>query len=882
MANTLQVGYPEVPRSITNPNVKRQDALDLDGPMSFLTFIKIINVSFEPDSLQNYYNHYLKDWNSQSIAKVDSDNVLIVNEYRNFIKEVSINYTTPDEKEFLAKIDYNDPLDLDIILGFYGRKLRELTQFYNSKRHNLKFEITKSKLRGSKIELEKQISELVLSYLKSYDEGSIHYNYDQIKSKLEIEVLELYNTSPNYFNQTPNEQVYDDKDLDYGLDIFFKDNETLMADLFSDMSEELKSIKELPELFDTKRELTKKTLAFPFYYIQTGSTVTDILSGKLFDNIDTASNFLNPTYPTTASTEREEYLETPQKRGFFRPTNTTIVLIDGINSSFKINFDNLQPNSFYLFPDPTITGINGDVLTFVVDDSFLKKNFSSGQANNHPLSYPYDTKYYGYVSKIEPSWKKYLDDIFDIGWVKDSKRDIYGNLYGLFVNDGRFKSTITTSTIPAITSFIFNGYEFFDHIYNEGFSFNWATSDYTTYTELRRSGLTLSSGNFNTFIPDLKLNYGTFANNKALAEHSEAGLATTYQILENAYIMNGDTLLSDLSSSDLSAYEFSTDGFYYTDLYESGITTVNPLKRALRDNLYPSSTGNFLSLGNQLTAFTVVDGGRFEIPFPELDYGYGYDSYPYDGTVYKPTTLSQLSSIPLDGLLMVRNTYTKEILPIIDAMPFLTSKYSNDVLTDIETQVVRYEITSDVLSIESPSHLIIHKIKFENGSFVDPYCPPFTISHSLSNFDKISNRVRVNYDIYFCKFEEPDTTKIYPKIYKYNIITNKSSLVYPLPSDSYNYLNLVTNGKKFISSEAPLLTYSALTNTFNISIFMKDNNNFGDVYSYTFYLNPNVVFEDPIIVPLDTYNHTNIFGTSVVTAYLSSFMTATNNGELIL
>jgi hypothetical protein len=53
MSSTLQYGYPEVPKSITNPNVSEINALDVNGPMSFLLFIKTVTRSFAPEKLQS-------------------------------------------------------------------------------------------------------------------------------------------------------------------------------------------------------------------------------------------------------------------------------------------------------------------------------------------------------------------------------------------------------------------------------------------------------------------------------------------------------------------------------------------------------------------------------------------------------------------------------------------------------------------------------------------------------------------------------------------------------------------------------------------------------------------------------------------------------------
>ena len=45
MALSLQLGYPDVPKSLTNLDVDKADVLDSNYPMPFLTFIKIINLN---------------------------------------------------------------------------------------------------------------------------------------------------------------------------------------------------------------------------------------------------------------------------------------------------------------------------------------------------------------------------------------------------------------------------------------------------------------------------------------------------------------------------------------------------------------------------------------------------------------------------------------------------------------------------------------------------------------------------------------------------------------------------------------------------------------------------------------------------------------------
>jgi hypothetical protein len=275
MALSLQIGFPNVPKSITNKDVDAKDAFDVSFPMSFLQFIKIITVTFEPDSIQLYYNHYIKLWNNQNSQKDVTSESIIVEKYRDFLQDIVIHYTTLEEKKFLSSIDFNDPLDLDIALGFYSKKLKELCLFYNEKRNNIKFSATRNKIIGTNFGASKTIHDLTLSYLKTLEDSKILLNFEDISQKLNVEIEELYDNYPIYYNQLPNERIYDNKDLDYGLDIFLKSDEDLVNEVFSGFSDTLKNIKEVDLLFENKRKLTKKYVSTDFYYLSTGSTVTD-------------------------------------------------------------------------------------------------------------------------------------------------------------------------------------------------------------------------------------------------------------------------------------------------------------------------------------------------------------------------------------------------------------------------------------------------------------------------------------------------------------------------------------------------------------------------------------------------------------------------------
>ena len=162
MSTITQYGYPQVPKSITNPSVSDVNAIDSSSAMTFLVFLNVIGVSFAPETAQAYYNEYLNRWNSVKNNTTEDSRKVIVERYRDFIKDLSLNYSTYEEREFLSKIDYSDPYDLDTVMGFYSKKLIELVKYYNSKRESAKYESTRKKLKGSNTGLTKIILEKTL------------------------------------------------------------------------------------------------------------------------------------------------------------------------------------------------------------------------------------------------------------------------------------------------------------------------------------------------------------------------------------------------------------------------------------------------------------------------------------------------------------------------------------------------------------------------------------------------------------------------------------------------------------------------------------------------------------------------------------------------
>jgi hypothetical protein len=871
----LSINYPPVPKSITNENVLGKDVIDNDSPMSFLKFIKIINVSYEPDTLQNYYNSYIIEWDGVKKTSETSTEDIIVERYRDFLRDVSLRYTTLEEKKFLSKIDFNDPYDLKIALPFFSRKLIEIAKYYNSKREESKFEITKKKLKGSIVGGEKSILDIIINYLDNLEDGGIYFDIEDIKSKIEVEIEELYDEYSLYLNQTPNDKIYDNKDLDWGYDIFLKDTQELIDTVFSGLSEELITLKEIPDLIENKKRLSEKYLSTDFYYLSTGSTKTDFLSGRITDAGSIIPDFFNVDFPTTASTESNIFV-TEREKGFFKPSKNNVIILDGVTNGFYFDFNNIEPNSVYYFPDPSKVGGDNDFVVILNTDSFLKKGHSSGQAINQPTSFQNDVKYNGYVSKIEPTKSKGFDKIFESGYIKDSKYDLYGNKYGLFIDNDSFKQSITYEEPNTIKSLLLNGGQFYDDIYGEGYSFDYTTFDDTTYTETLRSGLSSYTSSFSGLSSPYTLFFRYFEPFDELIQPTSSELVPTGRILEGAFFTEFDnSAFSDTISSDLSSYPDSGT-FYYNTLVEAGIHTASPLQRALVSSLTANLTE---TVTPGVSGVKLIDGGGF---ISDIDFrlSFTYPTYTYIDTT-QSTSQYVTSAYDVDNLydrnllsgqIFVKNVKTKEILTITSIMDYLSSSLGSSFYQLSSTKA--FEIYNNVMFVETQDYLNIFNIEYDDSEFVPSKDKSYVIPLS-GTYEKVSNRFKIGMDVLYCVTEKL-SGGIIPNLYRFNPNTNINEKVFSKTNAGYVESDYDIDSIN-THIDSPVLTYSSRNNVLKVSFLAKDQNEYFSVHEYDFDYQPT-----PILITHKVLSFDNSYTNTLNTLNILMDTGATETGGYII
>ena len=887
-------GYPAVNLSITNPNVKRVNALDRNNPFTFLEFVKNVPEFYEPEGLQNYYNEYIRRYNRLKTTKTVDEKEIIIERYREFLRDISINYTTNAEKKFLSQIDFGDQYDLQIAVAFYSKKIRSIISYYQVKRDKLQFSTTKAKLKGSNFGVKQNAYELIIDFLANRESGEIDYNINDIKKSLSVSITEYIDQYTKYFNIEPDDTIYGRNYIEYNpaappdSNIFLTNDAFLVEEIFANTDSFLREIKEVDEIFEHKREQTEKFIGTDYYYLSTNNFGRTEY-GLLFEAEAPYANFLNTNHPSVASVFSND-IKSVRDQGFFKPTNSSIVTIESERLEF-FGRDFYPVNTLYIFPDPNLFTNDDDIFTFVINTSRSINNQSKGIAVNQPNTDKNSTSLMGYNSElpIDRNIDTDLSFLFDQGYIYDSKTDLHGNVFGLLKDNNYYRNNFKEEPTRVVKNLILNGYQFFDTLYGEGSAFNYSTvnsGSTATYDNTFRSGITTFTQFFTAgtdaetaSAKDIFFRY--YGPNEPLIEPPNFSQVDIEQIgtieaevKEGAFFkFSDDEILDDAVSTNLSAYTTSTGDFYFTDLIEAGIADYDngsTVVRALCDSTHPAASGNMtlnvVASGNN--GVIDMNGGLFT---DDLTYDYnprGYESIDYNDETLRKTIVTDVLSATESfftkqenfGKIYVKNINQASNLPNVNeltiALPYLDTKfvgggeYETTIKNELSSKVKEFDMLYNTMFIETSSFLIIENIEYDTDTY-DFTNTTNTVVNLLScntnNFDKVSNRFKVGDDVFYALLVREGAVnedsgfkdiRVYPRIFKFSAASKTTEQIYPTLDNpvlnDYNYFNEYSNDILLLESGKPQLTYSSENEMFNLSFILKDQNKSPRLYSYVF------------------------------------------------
>jgi hypothetical protein len=917
--DNITTGFPNVSRSITNPNVNSDEALDKFAPFSFIQFIEVVSESYKPETLTAFYNNYINKWNTRNVDLGTTNTSSIIDRYRDFLKDITLNFSSNAEKKFLTQLDFSDTYDLQIAMSFFSKKIRNIISYYKKKRSTLHYSLTKSKVKGSNIGVEQASKDLIIDFLENRSTGDIDYNISDIKNNLSISITEYYDNYSQYFNRDPdidqygaNYKEYEPGGLPGDENLFLGVESDIIDKVFASVSRDIRELKETNQILSSKKRQTEKFIGSDFYYLSTDSNgIPDI--GILFKSDKPYANFLNQEFPSTASVFSEEIIS-ERDLGYFRPHNTAIATIQGKRIDFYEK-ENYKPNQLYIFPDPNLYTNNEQILTFIVDTSRSINNRSKGIAINQPNPDKESTTFVGYASEIaqDRNLNTDLSFLYDQGYIDDSKKDLFGNIFGLIKDNNYYRQNLVHESPKNIKNLVINGYQFFDDLYNEGFNFNYSTTDSSTFSETIRSGLTAFTNGLTAvgdLSPDLPLSsyyifsrfFAPYQDLKQPSNYLEVDYtrpeSITYDadVKEGAYFRFSDTeALADPVRSGLSAFTDSADQFYFSDLVEGGIgyyDGASTVVRALCDStgpgtaykpgiaLYEGLSGNFtynvrLSGDNGVLNY---DGSRFTdniiFNYTQAEEGFDYRDDVFEHTSF--TTVQTASEelfnrINHTGKIYVKNINKNPDEPSVkeltETLDYLSGKYSTAICDELSTKVIDFDIIYNTLFIETSSYLVTERTSYVNNEFVSPNTFTNTININTNFFNKVSNRLRVNSDVFFVRMERDQLTfkniRLYPRIYKYSYTDDTTEQIFPTTgntaANSSCYFDLSTFDSVYIECSKPNLTYSSDNEQFNLAVLVKDLNKAPLLVNYLFEYKDDIKFLDSTSFTSNNSRFTNDF-----------------------
>lgn len=488
--------------SVINGN---KSALDKDKAFTFIEFIKCFGFENNPDSFLILYKEYLNKWAEvKSVEEISKTKEEYVREKMiDTLKSITLNYSSYEEQDFIAHIDWSNETQVAALIPLYVRKIMQICEFYRKKRNDAPLIVKKHNTKGSTKSIEQIVYDKIVDFV--FENRNLIPQYANIRHDLHVSVEAFVDTYSEYFDIPRNPDLSDASraevlaanmndvdyrdylqiadvisDIIYNGEMYLKEipliasvglnlSDECVGDLLEVKNELLSNILinlvPLNEQVDLKRKLYEKFLGCDLYYLYVDgnlNTYGDVLCKAK----NPSGNLLNCGTADTATIQSNS-LELLSNIGlYFKPDKCGILKVNARDYTWQIDKSAIEPDSVYVFPNPSMygdigTNKDGDyplIMQFNLDYDI--KNFTSGESRNDPLLMLGSPGWHSYYSKQEDIFE--INDNIDynyaftslsnVGAIHSYQTDVYGNQFGLFkgvtVNEkDDYVEVITTDTI---------------------------------------------------------------------------------------------------------------------------------------------------------------------------------------------------------------------------------------------------------------------------------------------------------------------------------------------------------------------------------------------------------------------------------------------------
>lgn len=838
-----------VNNSITN--TLSDDKFDVDKPFNFIEYLNYVKV-IDNNDLENFnqYKKYLEKWKNTDFEN-NRDNALNIKAiYKNFFNDLTLKYSTQEQRRFFNTIDLDNDDSLTKIIPFYRDKIVEILNYYREKRNTFQRELREKQGKGSNLSVKDQIRNNIANFFTSPD-----YTGEVVSlSSLRIDVELGYDTFNDYFDVNPesvnaNETYITNDinanaflDIDKALIQVLNDNNITLTELnpyklVVEFNEVNTSLLQRDDFIDYKitsdtdtyrvlyeAELAEHLVGTDYYYLST--TETNYISGRLFEAKNKAKNFFNINF---ASTLAKEKLPSGFEREiglYFNPTKFSILRVDG-EYIRKIKPE-LKDNFVYVFPDPNQYGDIVNLSNTKRDNPFnfyfdkgSYKNISSSSSRacvkadekNHYF-HSYETVENRRINITNDG--TFIDSITDLtnyGSIDKIESDIYGNEYIQFItNKGVIKNSSDITVIQDAAFESGNTIDISENRYGDieqlsGFSDKVNSFKKIYFKDVVTKNLVPLSGS------DFKTIYDKFKFNNTL-----------YNQIINSDILDIN-VYEDTFSFDLSTYSI-IDTFKYNGKFIEQVNSpliierdvVNPDLSFITKDCYES---------NSIYKFNISLSGE-NLPSNNTFY---YELYKYDTNKKIIDEISTRNSEPSSYFL---NTFN------LNNGCYDSESDANVSLTKILNSELNYNSYDN-------SFILTTTFLRENSSIAIHYYNYKIINNKI---EPLSNNVFTNFNDSFILSAREEVTAKAQLPNSFNFLTGGDDLIIPslsFPVENFNRtVTLAYSGTKNINFDLQNVEQSSN----GLSLYRADVV-FGDGDSDTFYS----TYQPDNTLKLDNFSH---------------------------
>lgn len=460
------------------------DAKDKERVFTFIEFIKEFGFENSSDTILSLYREYLILWSNTKKRNDFVDDADYVKEaLTDTLKTIVLSYSSYEEQDFLANIDWENVHHKRAIIPFFARKIKEICDFYRQKRRDVSQFIDKNKFRGTRRSIEEIIYEKIIDFYFNNKNQIPQISYFQ--ENLTITLEEYVDIYSEYFD-IPRSKKCNDKtraallsaninnvdhadylevggviaNMIYSGEVYLQEIPLIAQvglDLSAHCTGDLENLRQelltnatlnqvsLSEQIAIRRRLYEKLLGCDLYYIYADEN-KNLQSNILVKAQNPSGNLLNCGSADMALVESEQIKLISHIGLFFKPDKLGILKVHADDFQWEVDMNKIQPDTFYVFPEPGKygdIGSNKDInypLVYEYKLNSVIKNISSGVAKDEPLAYLSSVTWGSYYSKQSDDFKLVDNKNFNYSFTSLSNTgllhsyqvDMFGNEYGLF------------------------------------------------------------------------------------------------------------------------------------------------------------------------------------------------------------------------------------------------------------------------------------------------------------------------------------------------------------------------------------------------------------------------------------------------------------------